>query len=216
MEFTTEQTFKVAELITDIEIAGLQVKKHTIKYKEKDVRAAHEAAMNLAETANKLVTLFEDLEMDNLDVDVDGLFVDNLASDYVKAVIEVLSGDKTAGERMEAALAKLEAVQQSEECGFGCGCEFECKAVKSVSLEELLEEIEDEDEAHFDVALEFIEEIEKRLEGRSTDTFGDVELELARYVLRFNPDVTPREIDDLTPFGVKLAWNRRILLGATK
>lgn len=210
MEINTKDLSAIVEKVRDMEIAGLVVKKHVLKHNP-DIAVAHEAAVALADVAEELVELFEDALMDKVDVDIDKLFVNDPASDYVKAVLDILAGDLSAEDRRMDALKRLVDMEEAQR-----EVEETVEPTENFSEEEFLDELDELDDYYYGEVADNLEAIDSYLAGVDPFTFNQNQFEMARYLLRFVGDAKPSEVDSLTDYGVAIAWKRRILNGAAK
>lgn len=211
MELSIQDKFKIAELTTDLEISLLGVKKNVIGKIEPDVNGALEAAKSLLEQAQGIVDTLEDALMGEVDVDIDSLFVNDPASDYVRAVLDILAGDSTAEDRRINALQRLVDMEEAQR-----ELEETVELTENFSEEEFLDELDDLDDYYYGEVAENLEAIDNYLAGVDPFTFNRNQLEMARYLLRHVGDTRPSEVDGLSDYGVALAWSRRILYGAAK
>lgn len=193
-----------------------------------------DAALYLYEQVGVFIETVEDADT-NLDPetsnlpDIDGLFVGNPVSDYVKEVINFYAESKKGNE--EAHRKLFEAAINAEkhqnglaeevcsypncECGVdGCwdeeeGCEedccIECCAcdLSEMDLHEFIDYTEEDYAAQVMANMELIEE---ELKGKTE--FSQADLYLIRYYLKRQPYTSDFTVEGLSDRGLELAWKK--------
>ncbi|AXQ67721.1 hypothetical protein KIOSHI_44 [Bacillus phage Kioshi] len=86
-----------------------------------------------------------------------------------------------------------------------CNCAYYCHDQST-----LLEYIKEQEEQKGDLTLKNLKMIEEHLLGKAN--FDADDYELVRYYLKANPQASAHEVDTLSEFGLRLAWNARLYL----
>ncbi len=86
-----------------------------------------------------------------------------------------------------------------------CNCAYYCHDQSS-----LLEYITEQEKEKGDLTFKNLKLIEEHLEGRNE--FDADDYELLRYLFKANPQASSHEVDTLSEFGLRLAWNARLYL----